>query len=99
MEEESEETILGKVEARIAASPSTALKEIPPRIVDACQKPPAAEAPPEEEPSQLNNCDDLSVFETLASEADPNVGGPDDHCTCNLGKETEHFFSSAPTPL
>ena len=30
MEEESEETILGKVEAKIVASPGTALKGIPP---------------------------------------------------------------------
>ena len=39
MEEESKETILGKVEAKIAASPSTALKGIPQRIVEACQDP------------------------------------------------------------
>ena len=59
--------------------------------MEICQVPPAEEAPPEEEPSQLNDGDDLSVFKTLASELDPNVGGPDDYCTCNLGKETEHF--------
>ena len=96
MEEESEKTILGKVEAKIAASSSTTLKGIPPRIVEACQEPPTVEAPSEEEPSQLNNGDDLSVFKTLASELDPNVEGPDDHCTCNLGKETEHFFQLCP---
>ena len=96
MKEESEETILEKVKAKIAASPSTALKGIPPRIVETCQAPPAEEAPPEEQPSQFNNGGDLSVFNPLAQELDPNVGGPDDHCTCNLGKETEHFVKLHP---
>ena len=96
MEKESEETILGKVEAKIAASPSTALKGIPLRIVEACQVPPAEEAPPEKEPSQSNDGGDLSVFNSLATELDPKVGGPDDHCTYNLGKETEHFVQLHP---
>ena len=96
MEEESEETILGKVKAKIAASPGTTLKGIPPRIVEACQAPSAEEAPPGEELSQFNNGGDLSVFNPLASELDPNVGGLDDHCTCNLGKETEHFVQLCP---
>ena len=69
IEEESEETILGKVEAKIAASPSTALKGIPPKIVEVCQVPLAEEAPPEEEPSQPNDSGDLSVFNSLAPRA------------------------------
>ena len=96
MEEESEETILEKVEAKIAASSSTALKEIPPRIVEACQEPPTVEAPPREEPSQPSNGDDFSVFKTLASDLDSEVGDPDDHCTCNLRKETEYFVQLRP---
>ena len=56
MEEEDEETVLNRVEAKIAASSSTALKGIPPRVAEvmaseACQDPPAVEGSPVEEAS------------------------------------------------
>ena len=67
MEEEDEDTILARVEAKIVASSSTALKGIPPRIAEAietetCLNSPTVEAPPEEEPSQGVNGDENSVF-------------------------------------
>ena len=37
MEGEDEETVLARVEAKIAASSSTALKGIPPRIAEAIE--------------------------------------------------------------
>ena len=57
MEEEDDETILTRVEAKIAASSSTALKGIPLRTAEAmdikdCQSSLAGQAPPVEEPSQ-----------------------------------------------
>ena len=58
MVEEDEETVLRKVEAKIAASTSTALKGIPSPVSEtggmkACQRAPAEGAPPvEEEPTQ-----------------------------------------------
>ena len=96
MDEESEETVSGKVEAKIAASSSIALKGIPPRIVEAHQEPPTVEAPLREEPSQLSNGDDLSVFKSLASELEPSVGGLDDQCTFSFGKATEHSIQLHP---
>ena len=54
MEEEDEDTVLERVEAKIAASSSTVLKGIPPRTAEAmalevCQDAPTEEGPPVEE--------------------------------------------------
>ena len=83
MEEPDEETILQRVEAKIAASSSTALKGIPPRIaeameLEACQDSLTEKAPPEEEPIQNSNGDEGSV-----------VGGFDDLKACNSADEPE----------
>ena len=88
MEEEDEETILTRVEAKIAASSSTALKGIPPRIAEAietetCLNSPTVEAPLEEEPSQGINGDDYSVFPDWLAKLGSVVGGFDDLKTCN----------------
>ena len=67
MEEEDDETILSRVEAKIAASSSTALKGIPSRIaeameIEACQDSLTEETSPVEEASPSGNGDDSSVF-------------------------------------
>ena len=83
MEGEDEETVLARVEAKIAVSSSTALKGIPPRIAEAietetCLNSPTVEAPPEEEPSQRVNGDENSVFPDWLVWLGSVVGGFDD---------------------
>ena len=53
MEEESEESVMERVEAQIAYSSSTALKGVPPRIAEAYQEFLVAGAPQEEDPVQM----------------------------------------------
>ena len=94
MEEEDEETILARVEAKIAASSSTALKGIPPRIAEAietetCLNSPTVEAPLEEEPCQGINGDDCSVFPDWLAQLGSVVGGFDDFQTCNSTGELD----------
>ena len=88
MEEDDDETILTRVEAKIAASSSTVLKGIPPRIaetmeIEACQNSHTEEAPPAEEPIQTSNGDDNSVFPDWLAQLGSVVGGFDDLKTCN----------------
>ena len=88
MEEEDEETVLKRVEAKIAASSSTALKGIPPRVAEAmasetCQDFLAEEGPPVEEASQLNDGDENSVFPDWLAQLGSVLGGFDDLKTCN----------------
>ena len=97
MEEEDEETILTRVEAKIAASSSTALKGIPPRIAEAietetCLNSPTVEALLEEEPSQGVNGDDYSVFPDWFAQLGSVVGGFDDLKTCNLTGELDQII-------
>ena len=94
MEEGDEETVLARVEAKIAATSSTALKGIPPRIAEAietetCLNSPTVEAPLEEEPSQGINGDDCSVFPNWLEQLGSVVGGFDDFQTCNSTGELD----------
>ena len=66
MEEKDEDTVLERVEAKIASSSSTALNGIPPRIaeamaLEACQDTPTEEGPLVEEALQNCNGDENSV--------------------------------------
>ena len=88
MEEEDDETILSRVEAKIAASSSAALKGIPPRIAEAmedeaCQNSHTEEAPAVEEAIPTLNGDETSVFPDWLAQLGSVVEGFDDLKTCN----------------
>ena len=83
MEEESEESVMERVEAQMASSSSTALKGVPPKIAEAYQESPVAGAPQEEEPYPIGNSDGPYVFEPLAPKSESVVGDPDSLCKCN----------------
>ena len=88
MKEEDEDTVLERVEAKIAASSSTALKSIPLRVMEAmaleaCQDTPTEEGPPEKEAIQNGNGDENSVFPDWLAQLGSVVGGLDDLKTCN----------------
>ena len=90
MEEESEESVMERVEAQIASSPRTALKGVLPRIAEVYQDPPIVGAPPEKEPCPIGSGDGPSVFEPLAPKPESLVGDPDSLCKCNSTGVAEH---------
>ena len=97
MVEEDEETVLRKVEAKIAASTSTALKGIPSPVgetgnIETCQSTPAEEAPPVEEEPIQDEGDDSSVFPDWLAQLGSVVGGFDDLKTCNIGDKSGTTF-------
>ena len=96
MEEESEESVMERVEAQIASSPSTALKRVLPRIAEVYQDPPIVGAPSEEEPCPIGSGDGPSVFEPLAPKPESSVGDPDSLCKCNSTGVAEHTVQLVP---
>ena len=96
MEEESEESVMERVEAQIASSSSTALKGVPTRIAEAYQESPVAGAPLEEEPCPSDNGDGPNVFEPLAPRSESFVGDPDNLCKCNSTGVAEHTIQLVP---
>ena len=96
MGEESEESVMERVEAQIASSSSTALKGVPPRIAEAYQESPVAGDPQEEEPCPSGNGDGPNVFEPLAPRSESVVGDSDNLCKCNSTGVAEHTVQLVP---